>query len=191
MRARIKKAGRKRGSSNKAGFYPLNTTTRKGWYTSHKGRVVQLLDESGSHIKDPSAVDEARVAYARFITVKNEQEKLGIIGQDMLVAEICRQYIEAVSNTSTKATRQRFLFDFVTGYSGKFATNGKTPTAKDRIHQGYGDKTASSIIVKDVHDWTRAHKGWNDGGARRGGIQAVKRAFNWAKEMGLIAVNPL
>ncbi len=191
MAVKAKKGGRRKGSSNKAGFYFLNTTTRKGWYTTEGTKIVQLLDPDDCHIKDKSAVASAREAHARYATSRQERERLGDTGPQMLVGEICRQYLATIKTTNTLRKRKAFLFDFITGLPARFANNGQEPKPTDRIHKGYGNMTAAQIIVKDIHDWCTAHDGWNDGGGKRSGIQAVKRAFRWAKEMGLIKTNPL
>jgi len=46
--------------------------------------------------------------------------------------------------------------------------------------------------LKPIHvlDWLDSHPNWSPG-MRRGGIQSVQRAFNWAAEVGLIESSPV
>lgn len=191
MTTKTKRAGRRAGGSNRAGFYFLSTTTRKGWYASDGPKIVRLTDDSGRHIKDKRAVDQARAAYGRFQEDRAERERLGETGPAMLVGEVCRQYVESIKTLTTKGKRDGFLYDFCSGYPARFAKGLAEPTAADRLHKGYGNLTVKQIIVKDIHDWCDAHAGWGDSGGKRAGIQAVKRAFRWAVEMQLIKTNPL
>ncbi|HWA99592.1 MAG TPA: hypothetical protein VG713_13910, partial [Pirellulales bacterium] len=183
---RTKQRGRKKGGSNTAGFYHLNTTTRKGWYTSDGPRIVRLCDADGNHVKERADVAAAREAYARY----REQVHKAPADQ-MRLADVCKAYLETLPDGSTKLNRSRALFDFVSGFPPRFMNKKNKATAADRLHKGYGDLPVGKLIFNDVREWCAAHPKWAERGAARSAIQALKRALNWAVEMQLIAKNPI
>src|SRR5262249_14166652 len=86
------------------------------------------------------------------------------------------------------------LYDFCTGLPSRFRDkeNGKTPpipTQDDYVHRGYGRMPISEFKPLHIDQWLHAHETWK--GGKRTRVQAVKRAFNYGVESGLIPANPI
>jgi integrase len=86
--------------------------------------------------------------------------------------------------------RADFLFDFCTGYAKGYRVGKRKPAKTDRLHDGYGGKKVSELIPLDIQQWLNSHAGWGPG-TKKTALSAVKRAFNYAVEMGKVDVNPI
>lgn len=184
-----RKAGRRKGGKKRGYFYHSG----RGWYAlDSKQKAKPLRDDNGQHIKDRQ-VDEAvlRDAYARWrLSHDTTPEVSGVT-----VREVCQTYLakcKATDRPKTFAMRADALYDFCTGFPPRFRKRdpgGDKTVKRERIHKGYGDLAASELIRLHLDEWIIAHENWN--GSKRTQIQAVKRAFNYAVEAGLIPVNPI
>ncbi|MBX3427598.1 MAG: hypothetical protein KF688_18100 [Pirellulales bacterium] len=175
--------GRNSGSRNRGYFY----RTGRGWYAQVEGRMKRLVDDDGQALKSkttPAAVLKAALERAK---APEEPEP----GDGVTVLDVCDAYLAKVKAEGAPATyagRGDTLYDLCYGLPGRFRRKG-TPTAKDYIHKGYGQFPVSELKPIHLDRWLQAHPRWK--GARRTKIQAVKRAFNYGVEAGLIPLNPI
>ena len=170
--------GRRKGSRNVGYWF----RSGRGWYVSDNGRAVRLCDPTGNHIRDRASTKDAREAYARHLLGRQRQAVLESGGDQTPIMECCRVYLDYVKRydaDSTYQLRANFLFDFCTGFPARFRDKAEQPAPHDRIHQGFGGKPVSTLIPLDVDKWLDSHPRWK--GARRSGVQAVKRALNFCK----------
>jgi integrase len=187
--------GRKSGGRNK-GYWHYKG---RGWFTTDSGKRVPLRGEDGTHLIDPLLPEEeVKKAYARWLLCNKEQAKRQAMGDSATVMRVVNDYLDhaKVSNRpSTYEKRGLFLFDFCFGLSSRFWDYGRgrkvpKPKPAEYIHPGYGEKQVGKIIPMDIQRWLDKHPGWGQS-TRRMAIQAVRRAFNYAKAMGVIAKNPI
>lgn len=195
------KLGRKRRGRNRGYFY----RSGRGWYANDGKGMVPLLFPDGSRIKDKGTPDEQVAAsYACWKEACEAAARKALAARPMngpvTVEEVCRVYLAEASVNGARQTflgRADALFDLCYGLPSRFrAKDGKPkPMTVERkkeaqtarIHPGYGRMAAADFIPLHVDEWLRAHKTWK--GSRRNRIQAVKRAFSYAKKSGLIAEN--
>ena len=144
MKATAKEGRSEKGRLKSGGVLPPEYDNKTGLVHDGCGQIVPLRGQDETHIKDPKAGKAAQEAYARFLLVRHEQEAKGLAGDSMPIMEIVAKYLETVEG-QTHEVRRRFLYDFCTGYPGRFLNKGK-PTAVYRIHNGYGDKTVLTFI---------------------------------------------
>jgi len=170
---------------------------RRGWYTTEGRDSKPLTNEAGQHLKDPKT-DKAELAKSlgRYLAAKEALAKNGLDKDATPLVTVCNLYLDSIKTAKTYDQRGRFLFDLTTGFASRFwpgskTYKGKLPQAKDRLHDGYGDTLVKELIKGDVQRWLDKHPGWSDGGGQRGAVQALKRALNWAVEMGYIKTNPI
>jgi hypothetical protein len=112
--------------------------------------------------------------------------------------EVITAYLDhsrAADRPSTYERRADFLFDFCYGFPGRFrARAGKRtpkPTVNDRIHDSCGRLTVAELLPFHTQQWVDLHPTWALSGSKRFALQALKRALNWAHEVGLGTVKPL
>ena len=193
-----KKLGRAKGRRTKGYFY----RSGRGWYTKDRSRFLPLAYEDGQHIKDPR-VDERLVqeAHARLLLSKQANPAQP---SQVTVLEVCQAYLEnakATGAAKTHSDRADTLFDFCFGLPSAYRSKDgaavkplslekKQEMTKRRIHKGFGRLPVAQIRPLDIDRWLNVHKTWTIGG-RRARIQAVKRAFNYGVESGLIPKNPI
>jgi hypothetical protein len=189
-----KRTGRKRGGRN-AGYW---FRAGRGWYTTEGLKKVPLLSEGGDHLKDREAEPEAERAYARYLLGQQERAKREAVGDTALAARVCQDYLDhckANNRPSTFTKRGEFLFDFCDGLPARFWDYGNgrrvpKPTAADYTHDGYGGRPVGPLTPMDIQRWFDKHPTWGKG-TRRIAVQGLKRVFNYAVSMGLIAKNPI
>ena len=194
------KLGRKRRGRNRGYFY----RSGRGWYANDGKSMVPLFFSDGSRIKDKQTPEEQVVAaYEQWKEVSQAALKALAdrpMNGKVTVEDVCRVYLAEASVNGARETflgRTDALFDLCYGLPGRFRTKDGKPKPmteklkKDaktaRIHPGYGRMEAADFIPLHIDEWLRAHKGWK--GSRRNRIQAVKRAFSYAKKSGLIPEN--
>ena len=187
--------GRIAGGHNKGYWFRKG----RGWYVTDGQRKIPLLDAVGNHLKAPDTSEDAlKEAHARYVLGLQQEAEREATGDTALVLRVVKDYLDyAKSNNrpSTYVKRGEFLFDFCFGLPCRFWDYGKgrkvpKPTPADYLHKGYGDKPIGKLIPMDIQQWLDAHKGWG-ASTRRMAVQGVKRAFNYAVKMGLIADNPI
>ena len=152
---------RKRGSRN-LGFW---FRKGRGWYVGSD----KLLNADGQHIKEAADRQAAEQAYHALRANGPAPESNG---NGFTVREVCREYLKeakAKASPQTYTLRKRLLYDFCEGKKG--------------IHKGYGNLPIADLIGLHVKQWLDAHK-WN--GSRRMAYQAVRRAFHYGKELGMV-----
>ena len=189
--SRRQAGGRKAGGHNRGWWY----RKRRGWYTTEGKQAIPLLAENGEHLKDPDAAEEAERAYVRYLL--GQQSRLDADGDQTTAVIACETYLthcKVNGRPSTYYTRANFLFDFCSGFPARFRDkeNGKKPLKpmeKDRIHTGYGTKPLGDLVPLDVEQWLDRHPSWGPG-ARRIGIQALKRCVNYYAK-ATKTVNPI
>lgn len=183
--------GRNKSGHNKGYFYRSN----RGWYTLVDGKFVALEYENGDRMRTKNTpAAELRAAYLRANTSPALEPEPS---DSVTVGEVCTAYLDQVQATGAKSTlvaRRDTLFDFCFGLPARFLVReeGKPalkPTASDRIHPGYGRVPVCELKPLHVDKWLQAHPKWK--GGRRTRIQALKRAFNYGVECGLIPASPL
>jgi integrase len=194
------KLGRKRRGHNRGYFY----RSGRGWYANDGNRMVPLLFPDGTRISDKETpLDNVKSAYECWKAARQAAEKARCrkVGTGMVTIEyICRAYLAEASVNGAKETflgRADTLFDLCYGLPSRFrAKDGKpkpmTEERKEemratRIHLGYGKMDANDFIPLHIDEWLRLHKTWQ--GSKRTKIQAVKKAFSYAKSRGLIPEN--
>ncbi len=152
---------RKRGSRNRGFWFRKG----RGWYVGND----KLLYDNGQHIKSADARQDAEKAYHAYMA---STVPAGPVVQDFTIREVCREYLKEAKVKSSQQTyllRRRLLFDFCEG--------------KEGVHKGVGNLSVSDLIGLRVKQWLDAHN-WN--GSRRMAYQAVRRAFHYGKELGMI-----
>ena len=193
-RQKSKRTGRKRGGHNKGYWF----RTGRGWYTTEGIKKTPLLSEDGEHLKDRDAEAEAERAYARHLLGQQETARRDAVGDTALINRVCQDYLDHCRTNNRPSTfdkRGLFLFDFCYGLPSRFWDKGTgrwvpKPTDADYIHDGYGNRPVGQLIPMDVQQWLDKHPTWSKG-TRRIAVQGLKRAFNYACEMGLIQRNPI
>lgn len=194
------KLGRKKRGRNRGYFY----RSGRGWYANDGNRMVPLVFPDGSRIKDKETPDDqVSAAYERWKEASQAARKARSdrpANGRVTVEDVCRVYLAEASENGARETflgRADALFDLCYGLPGRFrAKDGrpkpmteqrKSDMKAARIHPGYGRMEAADFIPLHIDEWLRAHKTWK--GSRRTRIQAVKRAFSYAKQSGLIPEN--
>lgn len=201
-----KRRGRKKGGRNRGFYYRKG----RGWYAVEGSQRIPLRYENGEHIKAQDADGrDIQEAHARYLL---ERQETPVAQDTTTVMEACLAYLaEAKANGAPKthADRADTLFDFCFGIPPEYRSyckhdqfrNGDTKAKRftnamqkeaetKRIHNGYKDVVIPELRRLDIDQWLNAHKTWTSGG-RRSRIQAVKRAFNYAVESGILAANPI
>ena len=156
-------------------------------------RRIALVGEDGKHLKDPATKDAAEAAYQRFVLAQKQAEKDAKNPKSKVTLfEVCHAYLDYTKDHGHKLThsyRGRVLYDFLTGFPGRFWLNGDEPQASDRIHAGYGDKLVSNLTPADIQEWFDAHPTWH---CTATPLQAILRALNYAwRTLKLIPANPI
>jgi integrase len=193
-------AGRKKGGHNRGFFYRKG----RGWYVTEGSRMVPLRYENGEPIKDQAADErDVKDAHARWLLDRQVKPETAA-ESTVTVLEVCKAYLkDAKANGAAKTYEDRAdtLFDLCFGVPPAFRTKGEAVPKRltaarreelnaSRIHEGYGQRMAHELLPLDITEWLNAHTTWGQCG-RRSRIQAVKRAFNFAVEQGLIQANPI
>jgi integrase len=158
---------RKKGSRNRGFWF----RAERGWYVGDQ----PLLNSEGKHIRNRDDKQAAEQAY-HALMANGKAPKPKSNGNVYTVRDICREYLKEAKERSSKETltlRRRFLVDFC---------EGKTESGK-RVHKGYGDVPVDELIGLHIKRWLEAHN-WN--GSRRMAYQAVRRAFHYGKELGMV-----
>jgi integrase len=180
--SRRKRPGRSKGRRNLGYFYRKG----RGWFTSADEK---LCDSDGNHLRDPNEHEAAVLAYARYCTA--QAASLPTPVDDSLVADVCGRYLEHARRVGAEQTyrmRADILFDFCSGFPARFRDRPDQATPSYRIHQGYGNHRWNQLRKIDVEDWLSAHPRWK---STRAAVQAVRRAFNYCLEQGVITSNPV
>jgi integrase len=140
---------------------PWFRANRDAWYVQHNGKQVLLA-------KGKASKAEAQAAYHRLMLESGESPARA---SNLPVATLCDLFLDY---SQVRVGRQCFenYRRFLSAFCQRVG----------RLHAGE---------VKPFHvtSWVDAQKSWN--GGKRHAIVAVKRAFSWAEQQGLIAVNPL
>ena len=183
--ARRKRPGRAKGRRNLGYFYRKG----RGWFTSNDEK---LCDAEGNHLRNPDDDETAQIAYARYVAERATNPLTSTCCRDsMLVADVCQRYLEHAQRQNAAETyrlRADLLFDFCSGFPARFREQTDKAHATDRLHAGYGARAWNQLRKIDVEDWLAAHPGWK---STRAAVQAVRRAFNYCLEQGLITANPV
>jgi integrase len=188
-KAATSRRGRAKGSRNRGYYY----RSGRGWGAKIDGRYVPLTYANGDRMRSENTpLAEVKAAYVRLIVAPAQQT---VESDGVTVEQVCTAYLQHVKHSGAESTfiaRRVTLFDFCIGLPSRFIPNGKPkpkPKKSDYAHKGFGRIEVASLKPLHLDQWLQSHKGWK--GCRRTRIQAVKRAFNYAVESGLIAVNPI
>lgn len=173
--------GRRKNSRNKGYFYRKG----RGWYAKPDGKnFVPLEYPNGDRMRDRDTPEsDVKEAYHRLMVIGNAPSS----GNGVTVRDACIAYLSKAKGEGAIKTyidRADTLYDFCYGVPPRFRTNDEEPTADDRIHPGYGTRQVREITGFDVDQWLQSHPTWTTG--KRTRVQAVKRAFNYAAESGLL-----
>lgn len=130
-----------------------------------------------------------------YVTVRGEQVPLAKGKSNKKAAE--RAYHKMMAGENPEAarpsdTRVIAILDLFLDYSRRHNAARTYEWYKDFLQDfsdRYGLLTVEDLRPFHVTRWADAHPDWQ--GARWGAITAVKRAFNWAVDEGLIAANPV
>jgi len=177
-----KRAGRKRGSRNRGYWY----RSGRGWYVTEGRSSVKLCDAYSQHLRDPEDEEEVEKAYARYVLEHEPQSSCGVTVAD--VAQVYLDYAKKHGAEGTFTGRHAILYDFVTGFPARFRRGTESPEPRHRIHHGYGSKLVSELTGADLRAWLDAHPTWSEEGIP---TRAVKRAINYAVDMGMVPANPV
>jgi site-specific recombinase XerD len=199
-----KAGGRKKGSRNRGYFY----RSGRGWYVGIGSQMKRLLFEDGAPIKEKDADErDLKEAHARWLL--DRQSAVATFDENpTTVLEVCQAYLaDAKANGARKTYDDRAdtLFDFCIGLPPEFrdkkdesetdepkklTAERREEMAGRRIHKGFGQLRMLDVLPLHVTKWLNEHITWSQSG-RRSRIQAVKRAFNFAVEQGMIEKNPI
>ncbi len=180
--------GRKSGGHNRGYWY----RSGRGWYASENRRNVPLRDSKGQHIKDRAAAGEAKRAYETFCKERDKRRARNV--ETVLMASMANHYLSRMKEKcrdSTYRLRARFLFDFCTGFPARFADSRQRPTAKDRIHRGYGDLELRDLTPAVIHTWLSRHPTWKKGTWPVAIISIKAAVHRWIADFAPDEPNPL
>lgn len=170
--------GRAKGRESRGYWY----RTGRGWYVTHRGKSLPLCGPDGVHLKDATAT-KAREAY----TIWAQSQRLAAQNAlDPSVCDICGTYLESIKSgaANTYSMRQRYLFDLCFGVPFKYLKDPQQCPRSERIHAGFGTLRASEMTPATLEKWFATHPNWQS--SRRLAAQAVRRAFNYAKQTKMI-----
>jgi integrase len=184
------------GSPNRGYFYRAG----RGWYANLGDRMIPLRDEDGNHYRDKNT-PHTKLKLACFKIIAEPAEVVNShddtntaeVQCAATVQDVCIAYLNKVyADGDMKTWRDRgdTLIDLCLGYppascnKDKFCVKDDAKKS-DRIHKGYGTLAVAKLLPLDIDRWLASHKNWN--GCKRTRIQAVKRAFNYGVECGLIS----
>lgn len=183
--------GRRTGTRNRGYFFRVG----RGWCTKIGGQFLPLEYENGDRMRSQNTpLSEVKAAYHRRMNAPSNPSSI----PDVTVLQVCTAYLDKVRDDGAEAThtsRQNTLFDFCFGLPSRFIADREKqkptpkPTPGDYVHKGFGQLNVSDLRPIHLDRWLQAHPNWK--GGRRTKIQAVKRAFNYAVEAGLIPANPI
>jgi integrase len=190
-----RKSGRKRGSRQRGYYFRKG----RGWYALRDGRSIPLTLD-GKPIRDKDTNPEAlRQAHQRLLdelaAPLPARARPGPVGA-ITVGDVCNVYLNHASATGAATThynRANSLWDFCTALPAKYRP--KPGVAQPRLtpadrcpHPAFGRLPAGELTALHVDQWLDAHPAWKD---RRFKVQALKRAYNYAVDGGLLTVNPI
>jgi hypothetical protein len=84
---------------------------------------------------------------------------------------------------------EKYLFDFVTGYSARKGQDGQFVKGKYH-HAGFGGLRFSQFKRSHIKKWLDAHPGWKSSGTKRKAVGVISEMFQLAVEDDLIPQNP-
>ena len=122
---------RQKGAINRGYFWREG----RGWSITHNGSKLLLRDENGDPLTDENAAKKVVLA-ARQRLLDSFKVKPA---DRITVGEICRVYIERCKKENRDNTiemRHKSLFDFCSGFPGRFRDCLEKPEAKHRLHRG-------------------------------------------------------
>lgn len=138
----------------------------KPWYRADRNAWFVQVD--GRQVKLGHDKDEALRRYHDLMAAPRGQ-----VVAAKSVVELLDQFLEW-----TKLHRAKRTYDFY----------------RERC-QGFIQAISSTLSIKElrpfhIHQWVDSHVGWASG-MKRGCIQTIQRAFNWAEKQGLIDRSPV
>ncbi len=157
--------------------HPWYRAATNSWYVEIGGQQ-QLLGKHPSHLPpprkrkrgDPPPMPPAEIEQAYHRLLANDPANLPK-ASNLRVAVVCDLFLDFSQKHHTEDTYRSYK-DFLQDFC-----------------EMYGTLLAKDLKPLHVSRWLDAHPGWN--GSRRNAIVAVKRAFNWADEEGLLKPNPI
>jgi integrase len=211
------KRGRKRGGRQKGYYYRRG----RGWHALDGKKSVALLFPNGEPIRERTADPaQVKDAYQRWFNAKQEEflaeqaardaalqadldAQAGVVSTAVTLAEVSRVFLQHIAANGAKTTyysRANTLYDFCMALPARFRPkNGETPRyTKSELaemkrhrcnHPAYGEMPVAKLTPLHVDEWLDAHPTWKN--SRRGRIQTLKRALNYAVERHLIPENPI
>ena len=131
------------------------------WYVCLNGRQIPLAKGKGNR-------KEAECTFYRLMA---GETPAAIVTSDTRVVAILDLFLDHSQKHNSSRTYEWYR-DFLQDFTEMF-----------------GMLRVQDLKPFHVTRWLDSHAGWD--GSRRGAIIAVKRAFNWATDEGLIAANPV
>ena len=139
---------------------------RNAWYVELNGRQIRLAD--GPENSDTQAIAEARFHVLMAEVASNPP----VDGGNPTVASICDEYLERNRKVLAQSTYYENAL-----YLQKFCDK-------------HGPRLVRDCIPYHLVTWVQEHESWESSWTQSYAIRVVKRAFNWAAEMGLVPKNP-
>jgi integrase len=139
---------------------------RNAWYIELGGRQIKLADGPKNAVTEALAWEEFRRLMVEIA------DNPPVDGGNPTVASICDEYLERNQSVLASSTLYENRL-----YLQKFC---------DR----HGPRLVRDCIPYHLVTWVQEHPSWESKWTQSYAIRVVKRAFNWAAEMGLISENP-
>ena len=147
---------------------------RKPWF--RKGRNAWFVEFGGKQIKladGPKNAATQAIAEGEFHRLMVEvADNPPVDGGSPTVASICDEYLE----------RNQYELAPSTLYENRLYLQ--------KFCDSHGARLVRDCIPYHLVTWVQEHSSWESNWTRSYAIRVVKRAFNWAAEMGLIPENP-
>lgn len=149
---------------------PFFKKSHKTWFVQLDGRQVSLGKVEAEAFERYHELMHARANGQTVDEISDNSDNISVI-------EVLDRFLDACEKDSAPRTFEAYR-------------NRLRPFVRQLDSSKKLDLAATELRPFHVLDWLDAHPGWSQG-MRRGGIQAVQRAFNWAAEVGLIESSPI
>ena len=183
--------GRNEGSKNGRHYF---FRYKRGWSAQSGKSIVLLRDEQNKPFPDerfaPAKVQNKILADA--LARLRQEEAKGVIKKSSITcAQLCRLYLAHKKETNKPKGYKMMheaLFNFISGFTPRYAKSEAAPPNKLRRHAGFGDAPAAALTGLDVDAWLSSNPTWKN---RRNPILHLKRMLNWGVKRGLLVQSPI
>lgn len=152
---------------------PWYRVSKNAWFVEHQGKQIRL----GIHPQDAPPPKRSKTGWNAPPLIMDAYYKVmatdGCLPEQehILTAQICDLFLEHAHRHNSNETYEWYRY-FLQSFS-------------DQV----GRVIAAKLIPLHVTRWLDSNPKWN--GGRRNAVIAIKRAFNWADQQGILSPNPL